>query len=235
MLLNVFRPLFRQHRLLFSLSPHGPSFYNVFSVSSRRNFSVTIPIPPFGQGVQRPRVSSPINEFPGFIPYLDGHYTEPYGRRGKESRDLFIQTVTKTFKSVAEDQRLSHTDSSDTSKSINPAQFLFDVLIEVTKKLKQPMASFDRSVYVTYCRWITMFSSDHVLKLNDSWSGPNSLSSMLQNSTDSIEMFLEDYFRGNIDQTELEIRANQIVGDIILCMEEFLSCLVPEQAPEKKG
>ena len=80
-----------------------------------------------------------------------------------------------------------------------------------------------------------MFSSDHVLNLNNSWSGPNSLSSMLQNSTDSIEMFLEDYFHGNIDQTELETRTDQIVGDIILCMEEFLSCLVPEQAPPKKG
>lgn len=80
-----------------------------------------------------------------------------------------------------------------------------------------------------------MFSFDHVVESDKPRSEPSSLTSMLQNSIDSIEMFLEDYFRGNLDRPELETRADQIVSDVILCMEEFLSRLVGEGTPENKG
>jgi hypothetical protein len=46
---------------------------------------------------------------------------------------------------------------------------------------------------------------------------------MLQDSADSIEMFLEDYFRGIPDQTQLKTRINHIVDNLFYCMEDYLS------------
>lgn len=56
---------------------------------------------------------------------------------------------------------------------------------------------------------------------------------MLQDLTDSIEMFLKDYFDNNVDQTELKTRIDQIVGRFVHCMEEYLSDLVSDQGLEK--
>src|SRR5439155_14402986 len=90
--------------------------------------------------------------------------------------------------------------------------------------------SFDWSVKISYDQWITLFSYDHVLTLNNS----GSKTSMLQDSADSIEMFLEEFFRGILEPTESETRIKQIVGDLILCMDEFLSCLAIEQGQKDK-
>ena len=57
---------------------------------------------------------------------------------------------------------------------------------------------------------------------------------MLQDSADSIEMFLEDYFRGIPDQTELKTRIDEIVGHLLYCMEEHLSGLVSQEGLEKE-
>ena len=116
---NFFSPLVRK----YDLFPHHSSFYNVFSVSVRRNLSTTTKISSVGQGNQRTKVSSPNTDFQAFKRYLEGHYKEPYGGQGKESRDHFIRLLTKTFLSVAEAQRLSHPDSSDPPKFINTAVF----------------------------------------------------------------------------------------------------------------
>ena len=64
-----------------------------------------------------------------------------------------------------------------------------------------------------------------MVTLNISGSESGSPASMLQDSNlmDSLEMFLEDYFHGNLNQTELETCTNQIIGDLIHCMEDFLS------------
>ena len=79
-----------------------------------------------------------------------------------------------------------------------------------------------------------LFSGNHVITLNNSGSHRNSPTSLLQDSNDSIEMFLEDYFCGILDQTELETRINQIIGDLVHCMEDFLSRLVSKQDLEDK-
>ena len=135
---------------LFSLSSRSPSFYYVFSLSVRRNSSVTTQISPFVQGNQRPRVPPPITDFPAFRRYLQGHYTEPYGRQGKESRDLFIRSLTRTFESVADAQRLSWADTSDTPKLINTADFLYDVFEQAKIDFRPLIRSFDRSVKISY-------------------------------------------------------------------------------------
>src|SRR5437762_14327477 len=98
MSLNICSPLFRWYSL-FSLSSHSPSFYNVSSVSVHRNFSVTSQSPSSGQGNQRPKV---INNLSAFRLYVKGHNIEPYGRQGKEARDLFLQILFKTFESITE-------------------------------------------------------------------------------------------------------------------------------------
>lgn len=218
---NFFSPLVRKYRLF----PHHSSFYNVFSISIRRNFSTTTKISSVDQGNQRTKVSSPNTDFPAFKRYLEGHYAEPYGGQGKESRDRFIQLLTKNFLSIAEAQRLSHSHSSDPPKFINTAVFLSCVFAQVI----QQIFSFDLPVYTSYYQWITLFSSNHVITLNNSGSNRNSPTSLLQDSNDSIEMFLEDYFCGIHDQTELETRTNQIIGDLVHCMEDYLSHLVSEQ------
>ena len=223
---NFFSPLVRKCRLFH----HHSSFYNVFSVSVRRNFSTTTKISSVGQGNQRTKVSSPNTDFVAFKRYLEGHYTEPYGGQGKESRDHFIRLLTKTFLSVAEAQRLSHLDSSDSPKFINTAGFLYRVFAQVI----QEISLFDWPVCAPYYQWITLFSSNHVVTLNNSGSDRKSPSSLLQDSNDGIEMFLEDYFCGILDQTELETRTNQIIGDLVHCMEDFLFRLVSEQDLEDK-
>ena len=233
MFINFFSPLFRRYHL-FSLLSHSPSFCNVSFVSVRRNFSVTSQIPSYAQGNQRTKVSSPIGNLSAFRLYLKGHNTEPYGRHGKESRDLFIQTLTKTFESVADAHRRSRIDSSDTPKLINTADFLVDVFRQVPTNFEQQSRSFDRSVSSSYYKWVTSFSVDHVFTMNNPGSERRTSVSMLQDSADSIEMFLEDYFRGIPDQTELKSRTNHIVDDLFHCMEDYLSHLGIEQGLEGK-
>ena len=120
MFIHLFSPVFKTFRV-FPLSSRRPSIYNLVSFSVRRHFSVTTQVSRHGQQNQQPRAVSPITDFPAFRRYLEGQYTEPYGRQGKESRDLFIQTLTKTFESVADAHRRSRIDSSDTPKLINTA------------------------------------------------------------------------------------------------------------------
>src|SRR5437762_1117511 len=71
--------------------------------------------------------------------------------------------------------------------------------------------------------------------MNNSGSERSTSESMLQDSSDSIEMILEDYFRGMHDQTELKTRINQIVHDLFHCMEDDLSHLEIEECLEGKG
>ena len=222
MLIKSFSPLFRQYRL-FSPSSRATSFYNVSSVSVRKNFSVPSHIRSYDRGNQRTKVPSSISNLSAFRLYLKGHNTEPYGKQGKESRDLFIQTLTETFEFVAEAHRRLRIHSSDTPKSINTAGFLFDVFMKVSTDFVQQSGSFDRSVSSSYYKWITSFSADHVITMNNSGSERSTSKSMLQDSADSIEMFLEDYFREILDQTELKTRVNQIADNLFHCMEDYLS------------
>ena len=221
--------LLRRYR--FYLSSRSPLFYNVASVPVRRNFSVTSQSLSHGQGNQRPKVFSAIDHLSAFRLYVKGHDIEPYGGQGKEARDLFLQTLTKTFESVAEAHRRSHIDSSDTTKLINPSNFLFNVFQQVLVNF-ETRQSFDQLVFTSYVKWVMSFTLAHVLTMNN--SGRTS-KSMLQDSADSIEMFLEDYFRGIPDQTQLKTRINQIVDDLFYCMEDHLSHPGIEESLEGKG
>ena len=234
MFIKSFSPLFRRYRL-FSPSSHATSFYNVSSVSVRKNISVPSHIPSYGQGNQRTKVPSSISNLSAFRLYLKGHNTEPYGKQGKESRDLFIQTLTKTFESVAEAHRRLRIHSSDTPKSINIAEFLSDVFVQVPTNFMQQSRSFAPSVSISYSKWIISFMYDHVYKMNNFRSERSTSESMLQNSVDSVEMFLEDYFRGIPDQTELKTRTNQIVDNLFHCMEDYLSHPGIEQGLDDEG
>jgi hypothetical protein len=142
--------------------------------------------------------------------------------------------LTETFESVAEARR-SRIDSSDTSNLINAADFLCDVFMQVPANFMQQSCSFDWSVFISYCQWVTSFSLDHVFKMNNSGSERSMPESILQDSADSIEMFLEDYFRGIPDQTELKTRTNRIVDNLFHCMENYLSHLGIEQGLKGKG
>lgn len=226
MFIGLYSRLFRQHCLLSRLLKPVSS-NNVFSLCVRRN-SVTSQTASFGQGNQRTKVSPPIADLAAFRRYLEGHDTKPYGRGVKESRDLLVQTFTETFESVAQNHRLSRTH-------FNTTDFLFDVFSQVTSNLLQQLRSFDRSVNKSYFQWMTSFTANHVATLNNYDSGRSSAKSMLQDLSDSVEMFLADYFDGMLGRSELKTRTDQIVGDIVNCMEDFLSCLATEQRLEGEG
>ena len=87
----------------------------------------------------------------------------------------------------------------------------------------QECRSFPPSVSISYSQWITSFMTDHVLPMNYPGSERSMSKIMLQDYVDSVEMFLEDYFRGILDQTEFKTRTEQIVDDLFHCMEDYLS------------
>ena len=218
-------PLVHMHRLL---SRHS-WFHCVISIPARRNFSTTPKIFSAGQGNQRTTAPFSKTDFRAFKRYLEGHYTEPYGGQGKESRDRFIQLLAKA---VAEAQRPSHRDSSDPDKSIDVVEFLWHVFNQLGLALVQQASLFGRPVYPSFLHWITSFMSGALLTNSDSAS--NVPIGLHEASYDTIESFLEDYFHGNLDQSELATRTNQIVDDLVRWMEGFLSRLVSEQGVQDK-
>ena len=112
-----FSPLVRRYLLFSRLHP----FYNV---SVRRNSSS---IPSQISSFDQAKVAfSNINLAP-FKRYIQGQFAEPYGGQGKESLNLFSQTFSKTFASVANAHRLLLTESSDSTKLINTSDFLTDL------------------------------------------------------------------------------------------------------------
>ena len=125
--------------------------------------------------------------------------------------------------------------SSDTPKSINIAEFLSDVFAQVLTNFLQQSRSFTPSVSISYSKWILSFMDDHVYTMNNFRSEKSTSESMFQNSADSVEMFLEDYFRGLLDQTELKTRVNQIADNLFHCMEDYLSHPGIEQGLDDEG
>src|SRR5215471_13371599 len=123
---NIFSPRVRRCHL-FSLPSYRSSVYYTFSVSVRRKSSIASQISSVDQGNQR-TVSSYAQLAP-FRRYIKGEYAEPYGDKGKESRDLFIQTLTETFTAVAEE--LYHVKSNDAPKSINAPKFLQHLFVKL--------------------------------------------------------------------------------------------------------
>ena len=216
---------------LFSLSSHPRSIYNIISVSVRRNFSVTSRISSVGQGNQRTTSPNPL--LAPFRRYIKGEYAEPYGDKGKESRDLFIQTLTKTFTSVAEE--LCHVESIDASKPINTHNFLEHFFTKLTINVLQQFLTFPgKSVHTSYLHWVSNFWASYWQTLNTYSFERTSQTSMFQDLTDRIAKFLNDYSDNNIDQIELKTRIDEIVGHLLYCMEEHLSGLVSQQGLEKE-
>jgi len=213
--------------------PHRSWFHGVPSIPARRNFWTAPKIFSVGQGNQGTTAPFSKIDLGAFKRYLEGHYTEPYGGQGKESRDRFIQLLANTFVSVAEADRSSYRDSSDPDKSIDVVEFLWNVFHQLGHALKQQPSLFGRPVYSSLLHWISRFISDALF--TTSASGSNVPTGLLEASYDTIENFLDDYFHGNLDQSELATRTNPIVDDLVRWMEEVLSRLVSEQGLRDKS
>jgi hypothetical protein len=207
-----------------SLSSHRFSFYRVFSASVSRTFSSTSQISSSGEGSRRTTASYYVTDFSAFSRYLKGHFTEPYGGQGEESREHFVQTLTKAFESVAQTKC---TNSSDRPQSINASDFLITVFSKIEGYFMNQRRN--SSVHFSYCHWVRLFFDHHVLTLETS----RAKMSVLRDLTDTIQTFLEEY--AGMDHTELKTRTTEIVNEICLCMEDYLDCLASEQVPKGGG